>query len=106
MAARPPGAGAPPIACSLGADEIPARLAEWSAVLGSATSRVAIDGGVRITFDDGVPMPVLAQLVAAEQGCCRFFSFAITVDGRGIALDVTAPPEAAELVDSVFGSPD
>ena len=41
----------------------------------------------------------------AEQGCCTFFAFAITIDDRGIALEVRAPADAADLVTAVFGAP-
>jgi hypothetical protein len=43
--------------------------------------------------------------MAAEQSCCSFFSFALTVDDRGVALEVRAPQDAAELVTAVFGAP-
>ena len=42
--------------------------------------------------------------VAAEQDCCQFFRFAITVDTRGVALDVRAPADAFEIVESMFGT--
>ena len=37
-------------------------------------------------FAASVPHAELIRLVAAEQDCCQFFQFAITVDTRGIAL--------------------
>jgi hypothetical protein len=45
----------------------------------------------------------VARLTAAEQACCRFFTFAITVDERGIGLEVRAPDGAEDLVASLFG---
>ena len=45
----------------------------------------------------------LVRLVVAEQECCSFFSFSVTVDGRGIGLEVDAPAEARELVTQLLG---
>ncbi len=36
--------------------------------------------------------------------CCAFFSFAITVDGRGLALEIRAPADAEDLVVALFGT--
>jgi hypothetical protein len=93
-----------PIACTLEPSTMPERLAEWSAVLGHAQTRVATaDGGLRIEFDDGVDLAELARLIAAEQHCCAFFSFALTVDQRGQALEVRAPESAGGIVAELFG---
>ena len=89
---------APPIDCTLDAADMPARLADWQAALASAVSRESIDNGVRLTFPPGTSLGALADLIIAEQECCMFFRFAITVDARGAALEVTAPPEAIDLV--------
>jgi hypothetical protein len=62
------------------------------------------DGALRVELAADVPLDELARLVAAEQGCCAFFSFTITVDQRGIALQVRAPDDAAELVTALFGA--
>lgn len=54
-------------------------------------------------LSDRTQLPVLAALVEAEQTCCPFFSFAITVDQRGLALEVTAPTDGQALLATVFG---
>lgn len=41
--------------------------------------------------------------MVAEQACCMFFRFVVTVDDRGAALEVTAPAAAPEIVHSLFG---
>lgn len=92
-----------PIACTLTADDLPARLAEWESVLDHVEERTPIDDGLRLSFDQQLELPELARLVAAEQTCCSFFGFAITVDHRGTALEVRAPADAAELLDGLFG---
>jgi hypothetical protein len=75
-------------------------------VLRHAVARRGIDeGGVRVEFGDDVPTGELMHLVAAEHDCCQFFRFAITVDTRGIALEVRAPSDARPIVESLFGAP-
>jgi DNA-binding transcriptional MerR regulator len=93
-----------PIACTLQPGAMPARLANWNSLLGHAQARVATaDGALRIEFGDGVDLGELARLVAAEQHCCAFFSFALTIDHRGIALEVRAPEHATGIVAELFG---
>jgi MerR family copper efflux transcriptional regulator len=95
------------IACTLDAVDLPTRLRAWAGVLDRATARTQLDdGGLRVALPDDVDPAALAALVAAEQRCCAFFAFAITVDGRGLALEVRAPAEAAALVAELFGAAD
>jgi DNA-binding transcriptional MerR regulator len=97
----------PPIACTLDGAAIRDRLVEWQALLGQARSRTsAADGALRIELTDDVALGELCRLVAAEQQCCAFFSFAITVDRRGIALEVRAPDGATDAVAALFGHPE
>jgi DNA-binding transcriptional MerR regulator len=93
-----------PIACTLAADSLGARLEDWQSLLTHAVDRYEMDGGVRVEFDARVPAEELMRLVAAEQDCCPFFRFAITVDTRGIALEVTAPADARPILESLFGT--
>jgi MerR family transcriptional regulator, copper efflux regulator len=96
----------PPIACTLEPAAMPDRLVDWQTVLDHARSRSpASDGTLRVELDDATDVGELARLVAAEQRCCAFFSFAITVDHRGIALQVGAPAGAEEIVAALFGQP-
>jgi MerR family copper efflux transcriptional regulator len=94
----------PPIACTLSPDDVPGRIDDWHRLLSWADRREALDGGVRVVLRDGAPVGELAELARAEQGCCTFFSFSLTADARGAALEVRAPEEAADLVASVFGT--
>ena len=95
------------IACTLGAGEVSDRLAAWDRIKACATSRRLRlpSGGVRLEFEPGVDIGELAALVVAEQACCAFFQFAVTVDGRGVGLEVDAPAEAMDLVAGLFGMP-
>ena len=94
----------PPIACTLQPGEMPERMADWQSVLGSALRTLEPPTASRIEFARDVDLAELARLIEAEQQCCTFFSFALTVDGRGIALEVGAPDTATEIVSAVFGN--
>jgi DNA-binding transcriptional MerR regulator len=96
----------PPIACTLAGAAMPDRRAEWQAILAGARSRThSSDGALRVELDDAIALAELSRLVMAEQECCAFLSFAITVDARGIALEVRAPDGAADVVATVLGVP-
>jgi hypothetical protein len=45
----------------------------------------------------------LAALSEAEQRCCGFFQFQLTIDPATTRLQVTAPPEAADAVAELLG---
>jgi hypothetical protein len=94
-----------PIACTLDSAAMPDRLEDWRTVLAFATGREPIEGGVRVLLAPAVPVGRLAELLVAEQDCCRFFSFALTVDDRGTALEVRAPGDASSIVQALFGQP-
>ena len=99
------GPDAPPMACTLDAGAMPDRLAEWKAILNRASSHErAEDGALRMVFPADLAIDDLARLVTAEQHCCAFFSFAITVDQRGIGLEVRAPGGADDFVTAMFGA--
>jgi len=93
-----------PIACGLSAAAMPGRLDEWQSLLTHVALRESIDDGMRVTFDSTTPLDEVMRLTTAEQDCCQFFSFAITVDRRGLALEVRAPDDALPLVVALFGA--
>lgn len=101
------GAPAPtqeaPIACTLGADDLPQRLSDWRAVTTVAIGRSATDTGVRLTFR---PSPALASrlasLAAAETQCCAFFRMTLTVVSDALTLDVACPASARPVLDELF----
>jgi len=97
--------GEVPIACTLEAGEMSGRIDEWHAVLAGATSRHALHDGLRLRFAPGTDVAEIARLAAAEQGCCRFFDFALVIDAGGIALDVHAPADAQPVLTALFGAP-
>lgn len=93
----------PAIACTLDHRQVTERAVEWQTVLADVVDRTAIPGGVRLALRPHVDLAEIGRLARAEWVCCSFYTFAITVDGRGMALEVTAPAEARPLVDSLFG---
>jgi DNA-binding transcriptional MerR regulator len=95
--------GAPPIACSLDGGDMQGRVEEWHALLTAVDHREAVPNGLRLSFGDGAPLVEIARLAGAEFDCCPFFSFTISIDARGVALEVTAPADGQVLLDSVFG---
>lgn len=104
LMSKPTSSVEPAIACTLSAGSMRGRLADWDELLAHVERRTPIDGGVRCAFGASVPAERLMRLVAAEQDCCQFFQFAITVDTRGLALEVRAPADARSILESIFGA--
>lgn len=112
LTSKPANEADPVVSCTLSPDRMRDRIDTWNELLrdktdlfGGVTTRTAIDDGIRLQFAPGVDVAELAELAAAEQNCCRFFNFAITIDHRGIGLDITAPPDAHAAVTALFGAP-
>jgi MerR family copper efflux transcriptional regulator len=97
------GDPSPVVACTLAPAELPGRLQDWHDLATHVASREPVEGGLRLLLDATTPLDRLAVLMQAEQGCCAFFAFALTVDGRGAALEVRAPAEGMAMVDALFG---
>ena len=102
-----------PIVCTLGAGEMATRLDEWNALLADkqdllrgVTVRRGLDSGLRLEFGPNTDVTEIARLAAAEQGCCRFFDFALTIDDRGIAVDAHAPADAEPVLTALFRGAD
>jgi DNA-binding transcriptional MerR regulator len=89
-----PSAERPPVACTLSGDQIDGRVADWQTAVAGATSRETTADGTRLRFDRKVDVAELAALMAAEQDCCRFFTFTLTVAVDEVLLDVAAPADA------------
>jgi len=92
----------PPVACTLDAGEMSGRVQAWRDLVAHVVDRTVIDRGTRLGLDAATPLDEVVGLMAAEQRCCSFFAFALTVDDRGPALEVRAPPEAKSMVDALF----
>lgn len=94
---------APPIACSLTGGDMQARIREWQTLLDGVT-RKPISDGLRLHFPAQASLSEIARLAEAEQACCAFFTFTITIDTRGVSVDVTAPADGQPMIDTVFGA--
>ena len=94
-----------PIACALSPDQRSDRLVEWRSTVGGATERVEVTDGMRLRFDRRVDVGTLGALIAAEQDCCRFFTFTLTVGIDEVTLEVTAPADAQVMIDALVGAP-
>jgi len=92
----------PPVACTLDAGEMPGRVQAWRDLGVHVLDRTVVDGATRLELDASTPLDEVVRLVAAEQRCCSLFAFALTVDDRGPAIEVRAPPEAQSMVDALF----
>jgi MerR family copper efflux transcriptional regulator len=93
-----------PIACTLGPDSLRGQVEAWQALLAHAERRTPLEEGVRVELGAGTPVQELVRLVAAEQDCCQFMRFAITVDTRGVGLEVRGPADARQIIESLFGA--
>lgn len=91
----------PGIACSLEAGDAAERVVEWQRLAAEASGRETTDRGIRLTFDPGLDLRVVADLVAREQGCCSFLSFAIGVSPSALTLDVDGPTDARPLIEAL-----
>lgn len=91
---------APPIACSLPANDLGHRVAQWQELTDGAR-RSDLPGGVRLTLPAD-RAGAIAALAADEQRCCPFFDFRLHLDGASLHVEVRAPAEAAPLLDDLF----
>jgi DNA-binding transcriptional MerR regulator len=101
----PVAPGEPPIACTLAPDALAGRLDDWQAVTATARSREPIAGGVRLRLPRDTDLAALAGLLAAEQACCAFFTFALVVTADAVYLDTVAPDDGRAVVHALVGAP-
>lgn len=98
------GSDTPEIACALHPESVGERFEDWNRILASAKARTAIPDGVRVVFHRDVDAGALASLAAAEQTCCSFFRFDISIGADEVALVVTGPDDAQPVIAAVFGT--
>lgn len=96
------GGGDPaPIACSLGPAELGDRLAAWRRVLGRAPAADRRGPGTLVVaLAPGADPAAVADLARREVECCPFLSFGLRVAASGLALQIDAPEEAADVLDA------
>jgi hypothetical protein len=94
-----------PIACTLSAAEMPARLEEISALGARLLSRD--DDGRRVILrfrSDGDTRGRLQTLVAAESRCCAFLELTLSDDDEAISLTILAPEGTEEALGEFAGA--
>lgn len=99
--------GAPvgvPVACTLPAGAIRARLGEFEELFARALTGWKREPLLlRLEFGQGVEEQVRG-LFAAEAECCAFLGFQVEGGGgEGLVVTVTAPPEAGAALDGLQG---
>jgi hypothetical protein len=97
---------APALACSLSAAEGAERAARRRALLDThLLSRTATTFGQRLAFpSDAAVATELDALIAAERDCCPFLTLGVERFDDAVILDVSGPPEATEIVETMFGA--
>ena len=94
----------PPIACTLSATELPARLADLHALAAEALlAREDVPGGQTLTFAAGEGAEArLRELVAAESRCCAFLEFGLAAGPAALRLTITGPEAARPVIEALF----
>jgi hypothetical protein len=92
----------PPIACTLAADDMPGRLAEWRDFARGSVR--AVESGptsarLLLARSDDV-LVTAASLAQRETQCCAFFAFSIVLEADERWLSVTVPEDAEEVLAS------
>lgn len=105
LGVKPPPAAAP-YACTLERDAIPQRIDDWRHLLAQAMRHERRDDSIVVAFPPGAALAAsVAELAAAENTCCSFFTFTIRIDHTGTTLTITTPADATELAAALFGEP-
>jgi hypothetical protein len=95
-----------PIACTLDADKLQDRIAEWRMVGERVVSKDVIEPGLlRVRYSGGAETHgLLSRLVEEEAACCAFLRFDLKLEGDQTQMDLRYPPEAEPLIDFVTGA--
>jgi DNA-binding transcriptional MerR regulator len=105
-----PGRDRTPIVCSLTPGHASDRIDDWRDLLGLQVGtprrrRTETTADVAVTF---APNPAVAArvaaLAAAEQTCCAFIDFDLTIERAGITLTATTTAEAGAVLDALLGT--
>ncbi len=95
-----------PIACTLTADELPARLNEIRAVSRHALrAKTATGTHAVLTFEPATGVhDRLAAIVAAESKCCAFLTMQLADEPAAITLTIDAPADAELVLEELLTS--
>jgi hypothetical protein len=90
-------------ACTLDAEAMPARVAEWRALRERASEIQHVAGGRTLILAAEEPMAAVADLAARESECCAFYTFTLVLDGPTRELQITAGPGEEPAVEVLLG---
>jgi thioredoxin len=104
---RSPAASRPwvaPDACTLPTAEQPLRVAEFDDLFTTSVTWVDRPETTRLLLglpSDPAVAARAADLAMRESGCCSFFTFALTVSGARLQLEVTVPEARTDVLDGL-----
>lgn len=95
-----------PIACTLTADELPARLDEIRDLSRHALRAKTTTGTYAVLSFDPAPgvRDRLAAVVAAESKCCAFLTMQLADEPDAITLTIDAPADAELVLEELLTS--
>jgi hypothetical protein len=93
-----------PIACTLTADDMTARVALIDALTADGLlERTTTDAGLRVRLRDTPEIERRTrELVAAESKCCAFLDFDLGRKDGDLVLDISGPEDARPVIDMFF----
>jgi hypothetical protein len=80
---------------------MPQRVKDWREVNAEVSAREATATGVRLVFARGVDVGRLASLAAAEQDCCTFLRFGLTLGLEDVTLEISGADDARAVIDAL-----
>lgn len=91
-----------PIACTLGTDDLKARLDRIAELARQHLLTQRQEGGALHLLYASAAAPELKEIVSLEQECCAFLKFELAERARVVELTITAPPDAGEFAGVLF----
>jgi hypothetical protein len=55
-----------------------------------------------VTFEDGVPLALIAEFLEFERRCCAFVDYDVCGRGMSVCLELTGPDGSAALIEELF----
>ena len=92
-----------PITCTIGSDEIPARIELVERMRANLERIDRTDHGLLLHFAVRADIDAdVRRFAVDEKRCCQFWGFAVDTEDDQLTLRWDAPPEADELVDRLL----
>ncbi len=88
-----------PVACTIGADEVPQRMELIERLRSNLDRLERSDHGLLLHFPDRPEVDAdVRRFAVDEKRCCRFWGLAVDRSGGEVRLRWDAPPAAGELI--------